>query len=303
MITKSILERILKKELSQISNTLKSNRNPNHTTLSILIALFITIFGGYIIFEVQKLDSIRIKKIESFEHIVESFNEISKMKFNNNSTALMSYLYNSIIEINTKLPSKSTSLEQKVLELKIQKLKLDYIQQTKEQETKVQSLIQSIHHHENLLKIYYGYSLDARILPIAKMLAILKLNQKLKTDLDNEFANTMSRFLEVIVHNQIAEIDEAKKIEETIKNMLNQFIVKLQSNLELSIKLHELFSEESRKLTDSIYSNYINELNTPIYKSFIYFKKNEFSSIIYDDKENLNYQLTEDSNGKYIFKK
>lgn len=244
----------------------------------------------------------RIKKIESFEKIVESFNEISKMKFNNNSIALMSYLYNSMIEIHTMLPSKSTYLEKKILDLKIKKLKLDYVQQTKEHEVKVESLIQTIHHHENLLKIYYGYSLNARILPIAKMLAILKFNQQLKIDLDNEFSNTINRFLEVIVQEKIEDMDEAKLLEEKIKSDLNQFILTLQSNLEVSKKLHELFREESIKLTDSIYENYTNELNTPIYKSLIYFKKNEFSTIVYDGDKNLNYQILEDSNKKYILK-
>lgn len=103
MISKNIFEKILKKEVSLIKDLLQKDKRPHQTFFSILIALFIAIFGGYIIFEIQKWDSVRIKKIESFEKIVESFNEISKMKFNNNSIALMSYLYNSMIEIHVTI--------------------------------------------------------------------------------------------------------------------------------------------------------------------------------------------------------
>ena len=57
----------------------KESENDCFTGLNkIFVLLFIPILVGYIIFEVQKIDTIRIKKMESFEIVIDSFNEISK---------------------------------------------------------------------------------------------------------------------------------------------------------------------------------------------------------------------------------
>lgn len=54
-------------------------------------------------------------------------------------------------------------------------MKVDKEIKDKKLEVEVEILVNKIHHHENLLKSYYGYSRDDVILPIFKMLLILKI--------------------------------------------------------------------------------------------------------------------------------
>lgn len=152
MLTLKNFQNILSKKIKIIIHMILFNQTFRNL---IGIPLLISLLGGYIIFEIQKWDSIRTKKIECFENIVSSINELSKTRYDEKSLAPISLIYNFNFEVLNLLKSKD-ELDKDISRLKLSQIRQNYINSLKQDEIQKKVLIESIKRQEILLKIYYG---------------------------------------------------------------------------------------------------------------------------------------------------
>jgi hypothetical protein len=208
--------------------------------MKIVIFILIPIFVGYIIFEIEKMDTIRAKKMESFEIIFNSFNDISQKTFAEDKISLLNFIYNVVL---THLDFKEVNddyLGTQLLELKIDKLKVDKEIKDKKLEVEVEILVNKIHHHENLLKSYYGYSRDDVILPIFKMLLILDYSKQLDKNINTSYMNIIEEIrILLLARNNKIDIKEAEKTVEEIKQKIHHWAL---NNNEILITKQNLLS-------------------------------------------------------------
>lgn len=272
----------------------------------IFVLLLIPIFVGYIIFEVQKIDTIRIKKMESFEIVIDSFNEISKKAFSDNAISAINLIYNTLILTvdSIDITKDNNHLKKSILDLKLEKLKMDQIVSNKQLEVESEILFTKIQHHENLLKSYYGYSINDNILPISKMLWIIQYNNKLKKTVNQSLIDIIEDIKPLLFRQvTINSIEEAKEIQESIKEKVDNWILKQNEIFTITQKLGNLFRKESAKLYDDIYNTHTEELNTPIFGLYTEKNKEKFSKIVYSTKnKDIRLQVLEDNNGDFYFK-
>lgn len=271
----------------------------------IIILFLIPIIVGYIIIEIEKIDSIRTKKMESFEIIIDSFNEISKKAFSDESMSEINLIYNTMILSvdNTEISKGNDILKKSALKLKLDKLKLDRIISYKQLEVEKDTLFSKIQHHENLLKGYYGYSINDNILPISKMLSIIKYNSEQKEKLNQSLLNILEEiepllFRQVTMNNE----EELTKIVNIIKQKVDNWMLENNKIFETSQKLNILFKKESVKLYEDIYNTYMEELRTSLFKLYTNKNKENFSQIIYSQKnEIIKLEVLENDNGEFYF--
>ena len=263
--------------------------------IKILIFILIPIFVGYIIFEIEKMDTIRAKKMESFEIIFNNFNDISQRTFAEDKISLLNFIYNTVL-INLDFNKGNTDfLETQILELKINQLKVDKEIKDKKLELEIEILVNKIHHHENLLKSYYGYSRDDVILPILKMLWIIDYSKQLDKNINNSLMNIVEEIrTSLLTRNDKIDIKEAKKIVEEIAQKINNWLLNNKEILITKEKLNILFKEESFKLSEHIYNAHTQELNTPLFKLYLNKNKKTTSNLIYP--ENIRTKAIEDIN-------
>ena len=272
----------------------------------IFALLLIPIFVGYIIFEVQKIDTIRIKKMESFEIIIDSFNEISKKAFNDSAISGLNFIYNTLITSidNIDKSKENDELNKTMVDLKLTKLKMDLIVSIKQLEVENGVLFSKIRFHENLLKSYYGYSENDNILPISKMLWIIEYDNKMKKHINQSLFNIIEEIKPLLFRQVTINSDEEKKeIVRSIKEKIDNWILKQDEVFKFAQKLNILFQTESTKLYDDIYSVYSEELNTPIFKFYTNKNKDKFSKIVYSSQSKvIKLEIHEDNKGNLYFK-
>ncbi len=278
----------------------------------IVILFLIPILVGYIIFEIEKIDTIRTKKMESFEIIIDSFNEISKKSYHSNLESGINFIYDIFLLSQDMALSKQKQIDEinnylskGILELKFEKLKYDRIADKKNLEIEVKTLITKIKHHENLLKSYYGYSINDDILSISKMLSIIETNQEKKEQINEDLLKIIEKDIKPILFKTIDvhSIEEAKKIEKDIEQKINSWVSRQENILNLTQKLKDLYQKESAKLYEDIYSIYSDELNTSIFKLYTEKNKEKFSKIVYSIKnKDIRLEVLEDNNGDFYFK-
>lgn len=285
----------------------KETENDCFTGLNkIFMLLFIPILVGYIIFEVQKIDTIRIKKMESFEIVIDSFNEISKKAFSDNAVSGLNFIYNTLILgiDNIDKSKENNELNKTILDLKFTKLKMDLIVSIKQLEVENGVLFTKIQHHENLLKSYYGYSQNDNILSISKMLWIIEKNNEMRRKINQSLFDIIEEIKPLLFkQTTINNIEEAKEIEKNIKDKIENWISNQDEIFKFTQKLNVLFQTESAKLYDNVYSVYSEELNTPIFKLYTDRNKDKFSKIVYSSQSKLiNLEIHENNQGNLYFK-
>ncbi len=276
----------------------------------LIILFLIPILVGYIIFEVEKIDTIRTKKMESFEIIIDSFNKISNISYNKDLSSVMDIIYNTFL-LNEDVLLKQKQFDEianylykDILELKFQKLKFDRIVYIKGIETEVDTLITRIKYHENLLKGYYGYSMDDSILSISKMLAVIKSDKIIKEKLNEELLNILEKDIKPLIFKtvDVKSIEEAKDI---IKNLQQRISDWEYKNIEISkkiVELRDLYQKESDKLYENIYFTYLEELNTSIFKLYTDKNKDKFSKIVNSSQDNIiKLQISKSDTGELYF--
>ncbi|MFY4763886.1 hypothetical protein ACOTWG_04095 [Aliarcobacter butzleri] len=191
-----------------------------------------------------------------------------------------------------------------ILELKFQKLKFDRIVYIKGIETEVDTLITRIKYHENLLKGYYGYSMDDSILSISKMLAVIKSDKIIKEKLNEELLNILEKDIKPLIFKtvDVKSIEEAKDI---IKNLQQRISDWEYKNIEISkkiVELRDLYQKESDKLYENIYFTYLEELNTSIFKLYTDKNKDKFSKIVNSSQDNIiKLQISKSDTGELYF--
>ncbi len=295
-----------------LKNVIIDEKKPNcFDGFGKLIILFlIPILVGYIIFEVEKIDTIRTKKMESFEIIIDSFNQISNISYNKDLSSVMDIIYNTFllnedVLLKQKQFDKITNyLYKDILELKFEKLKFDRILYIKSIEIEVDTLITRIKYHENLLKGYYGYSMNDSILSISKMLAIIESNKIIKEKLNEELLNILEKDLKPLVFKTIdvKSIEEAQEIVKNIQQKISDWEYKSRKIYEEIIALKDLYQKESDNLYENIYFTYIEELNTSIFKLYTDKNKDMFSKIVNSSQNNIiKLQISKSDTGELYF--
>lgn len=252
----------------------------------IVIPLLVSIFGGYIIFEIQKWDTIRSKKIECFENIIQNFNTISQIAFDDNAFAPITLLYNFNFEVANLLKSEN-ALDKNISMDKISKMKLDYQKSVKQEEVQKKVLIQSIKREEILLKLYYGYSMKSRIIPLDNMITSIEVGQQAKKRLDDKLLQAFEegmQFTNNIINkeNNISNEEKYKKI----KNFMNEKLSYIESEYANELKKANdgtrIRKEEAQKYIIATYNSFIDELNTPFYRFLNNMSRKKFSLIVDD---------------------
>jgi len=265
------------------------------------IPLLISLLGGYIIFEIQKWDSIRTKKIECFESIVSSINELSKTRYDEKSLAPITLIYNFNFEVLNLLKSKD-ELDKDISRLKLSQIRQNYINSLKQDEIQKKVLIESIKRQEILLKIYYGYSVENSILPLGKIISTLESNQRIKKKLDEKLIKIYDKTLAEILKLEPTP-NKQKVIEQVINQSFNEIIEQYIDEMKQNEDTMVLFNEEANKFIDVTYSVFIAELNTPLFKLINKFSRKEFSKIVYDKNvSDLKFEIVYDKNHKPMYK-
>lgn len=270
----------------------------------IVILFLIPILVGYIIIEIEKIDSIRTKKMESFEIIIDSFNEISKKAFSDKSMSEINLIYNIMILSvdNTEILKGNDILKKSALKLKLDKLKLDRIISYKQLEVEMDTLFLKIQHHENLLKGYYGYSINDNVLPISKMLWIIKYNREQKEKLNQSLLNILGEIEPLLFRQVTMNNEEETEIVNIIKQKVDNWMLENNKIFEIEQKLNILFRKESVKLYEDIYNTYMEELKTALFKLYTNKNKENFSKIIYSQKNQIiKLEVLENDNGEFYF--
>ena len=271
----------------------------------ILVIFLIPIFIGYIILEIEKIDTIRTKKMESFEIIIDSFNEISKKAFSNNAISGLNYVYNTLLLgiDNTDKFNENSELNRSIIDVKLAKLKIDLTLNMKQLEVDNEVLFTKISYHENLLKSYYGYSKNENILPISKMLWIIEYNNNEKKKFNQSLFNIVEEIKPLLFKQlTINNIEDAKKIEKIMKEKIDNWILEQDRAFKITQKLNVLYSKESAKLYNDIYNIYFEELNTPIFKLYTDKNREKFSKIVYSPKNKIiKLKIFENENNEFYF--
>jgi len=298
MLTLKNFQNILSKKIKLILHMILFNQTFRNL---IGIPLLISLLGGYIIFEIQKWDSIRTKKIECFESIVSSINELSKTRYDEKSLAPITLIYNFNFEVLNLLKSKD-ELDKDISRLKLSQIRQNYINSLKQDEIQKKVLIESIKRQEILLKIYYGYSVENSILPLGKIISTLESNQRIKKKLDEKLIKIYDKTLAEILKLEPTP-NKQKVIEQVINQSFNEIIEQYIDEMKQNEDTMVLFNEEANKFIDVTYSVFIAELNTPLFKLINKFSRKEFSKIVYDKNvSDLKFEIVYDKNHKPMYK-
>ena len=282
-----------------------TNKNCFDGFSKLLVIFLIPILVGYIILEIEKIDTIRTKKMESFEIIIDSFNEISRKAFSDNAISGLNYIYNTLLLgiDNIDKSKENNELNKKIIDVKLTKLKMDLAVNIKQLEVENEVLFTKISYHENLLKSYYGYSQNENILPISKMLWIIEHNNNEKKKFNQSLLNIVEEirpllFKQITINN----IEEAKEVEKIMKEKIEIWMLEQDRTFKITQKLNVLFRNESTKLYNDIYNIYFEELNTPIFKLYTNKNKEKFSKIVYSSKTKIiKLKIFENNNGELYF--
>lgn len=299
-ITKNILIKLLDNRLNQNNIKLTKafellNYKGNlvkKLIFYILLPIFISIIAGLVIFYIQRQDLITSKKMESFEYLIAQFNTLSSNKYEKIES--INFMYSSYLNILDNYKNKNYEY----MKMNFDNLKLKTIakEETRKIQTKV--IINNIRIHSNLLKIYYGFSVDDTILPIEKMIAIVEFNMKIEEEYNTRLYLIMDQVEEF--YSQKPSQQQIEKFNDKFNQEVHQWIAGEEAMKTLNIlsDLNKLYLNEFNTFQNIIYKTYEKEFD------FFNFgnSKNEFYSIVANPTNSLQFNIVLDKNGKYTLK-
>jgi hypothetical protein len=299
-ITKNILIKLLDNRLNQNNIKLTKafellNYKGNlvkKLIFYILLPIFISIIAGLVIFYIQRQDLITSKKMESFEYLIAQFNTLSSNKYEKIES--INFMYSAYLNILDNYKNKNYEY----MKMNFDNLKLKTIakEETRKIQTKV--IINNIRIHSNLLKIYYGFSVDDTILPIEKMIAIVEFNMKIEEEYNTRLYLIMDQVEEF--YSQKPSQQQIEKFNDKFNQEVHQWIAGEEAMKTLNIlsDLNKLYLNEFNTFQNIIYKTYEKEFD------FFNFgnSKNEFYSIVANPTNSLQFNIVLDKNGKYTLK-
>jgi hypothetical protein len=299
-ITKNILIKLLDNRLNQNNIKLTKafellNYKGNlvkKLIFYILLPIFISIIAGLVIFYIQRQDLITSKKMESFEYLIAQFNTLSSNKYEKIES--INFMYSAYLNILDNYKNKNYEY----MKMNFDNLKLKTIakEETRKIQTKV--IINNIRIHSNLLKIYYGFSVDDTIFPIEKMIAIVEFNMKIEEEYNTRLYLIMDQVEEFYLQKPSQQ--QIEKFNDKFNQEVHQWIAGEEAMKTLNIlsDLNKLYLNEFNTFQNIIYKTYEKEFD------FFNFgnSKNEFYSIVANPTNSLQFNIVLDKNGKYTLK-
>ncbi|WP_457592832.1 hypothetical protein [Hydrogenimonas sp.] len=258
----------------------------------VFVPIFISVLAGLVVFYVQRQDLITHKKMESFEYIISQFNALSSKKYD--KLEKINFVYNTYLTILDNYKEKSNEY----IAMKIDNFKLREIAREKKSYIDTKIIINNIRIHSNLLKIYYGFTIDDTILPIEKMIAVIEINLEMEKTFNTKLYSLMEEVKESFLRNRLKL--HIEKISKEFNRKIEQ-LLKEENTKETLKKIEDLnilYLDEFNIFQNVIYKTYEKEFD---FFNFIN-SKNEFNSIITTHKDNLQFIIFLDKNGKYSLK-